>query len=63
MTPQSYETKILWNHNYHVEPLTYPAEPHPMVPYQTSVQALQMVDDNKQTCKTAAITIAVKKES
>ena len=34
-------------------------EPYPMVPYQTNVQTLQMVENNKQTSKTAAIAIAV----
>ena len=44
-----------------VEVETHPVEPYPMVPYQTSVQALQMVENHKQTSKTAAIAIAVKK--
>ena len=46
-------------HLMEVEP--HPVEPYPMVPYQTNVQILKTVENNKQTSKTAAIAIAVKK--
>ena len=52
-------SKVVQPHPMEVEP--HPVEPYPMVPYQTNVQILKTVENNKQTSKTAAIAIAVKK--